>query len=73
MKSQLEDYMGYAYDCRYRTASNLIAFDSDDNFETYYSLLYTLPAFPNVILPFLEDILLTSWEYVLACLYLYLL
>jgi MFS family permease len=26
--------------------------DSPDNFETMYSLLYSLPAFPNVILPF---------------------
>jgi MFS family permease len=25
---------------------------SPDNFETYFSLLYTIPAFPNIILPF---------------------
>lgn len=25
---------------------------SPDNFETYYSLLYTIPSFPNIILPF---------------------
>lgn len=25
---------------------------NDDNFETYFSLLYTIPAFPNIILPF---------------------
>ncbi len=25
---------------------------SSDDFETYYSLLYTIPSFPNIILPF---------------------